>query len=367
MQQDMKFMRTPLRLFAVAGVSALALTGCSKEEPASKSAAPTGTKQAASATGAGAATADATPGGKKKILFVFKVGGISYSEACKAGATQANDDPTLNAEVTYEAPDASSDLAGKQNEIIEQAIVSKVDAIVVSPDDSNAIIPALNKASDAGIKIFTWDADAPNSKRLFYVAAVDDVQIGADIADALATRCGQKGKMLLLSGQPTAENLNLHLKGMEAGFKKYAGISVVQPTIYNDDKLEEAKSKVLTALQANPDVVGIACANSVSPHGAGEAVKTLGKIGTIKVWGLGLPSENKPYLKDGSVSGLFLWDPKALTYQTARLVRDALDGKMPQDGAAVSGTDGKLLVKGPTVTLPLRLEINKDNVDKLTF
>lgn len=365
MQQNMESIRTPLRLFAVAGLAALTLTGCSKEEPASNSAAPTGTKQAASATGAGATTA--TPGGKKKILFVFKVGGISYSEACKAGATQANDDPALNAEVTYEAPDASSDLAGKQNEIIEQAIVSKVDAIVVSPDDSNAIVPALNKASDAGIKVFTWDADAPNSKRLFYVAAVDDVQIGADIADALATGCAKKGKMLLLSGQPTAENLNLHLKGMEEGFKKYPGISVVQPTIYNDDKLEEAKSKALTALQANPDVVGIACANSVSPRGAGEAVRTLGKIGAIKVWGLGLPSENKPYLKDGSVSGLFLWDPKALTYQTARLVRDALDGKMPQNGAAVSGTDGKLLVKGPTVTLPLRLEINKDNVDKLTF
>ncbi len=366
MQQQNKRVGTVSLTAAIWGLSALTLTGCSKEEPASNSAAPTAAaKQAAGTTGATATAA--APGGKKKILFVFKVGGISYSEACKAGAVQANDDPALNAEVTYEAPDASSDLAGKQNEIIEQGIVSKVDAIVVSPDDSNAIVPALNKASDAGIKIFTWDADAPNSKRLFYVAAVDDVQIGADIADALATRCGQKGKMLLLSGQPTAENLNLHLKGMEEGFKKYPDVSVVQPTIYNDDKLEEAKSKVLTALQANPDVVGIACANSVSPHGAGEAVKTLGKIGAIKVWGLGLPSENKTYLKDGSVSGLFLWDPKALTYQTARLVRDALDGKMPQDGAAVSGANGKLLVKGPTVTLPLRLEINKDNVDKLTF
>ena len=349
------------------GLVVLTLTGCSKEEPASNSSA-----NGASGAGAGkaatngAANTNAT-GGKKKILFVFKVGGISYSEACKAGAEQANSDPALNAEVTYEAPDASSDLAGKQNEIIEQAIVSKVDAIVVSPDDSSAIIPALNKASDAGIKIFTWDADAPNSKRLFYVAAVDDVQIGADVADALATSCGQKGKILLVSGQPTAENLNLHLKGMMDGFKKYPGISVVQPTIYNDDKLEEAKSKVLTALQANPDVVGIACANSVSPRGTGEAVRTLGKIGAIKVWGLGLPIETKPYLKDGSVSGLFLWDPKALTYQTARLVRDALDGKMPQNGATVTGADGKLLVKDATVTLPLRLEINKDNVDKLTF
>jgi len=346
-------------LLTLLGFSVLALSGCSKEEAATP---PTTTP----ATN-GKTPSAATTGVKKKILFVFKVGGISYSEACKAGAQQANDDTTINADVSYEAPAASDDLAGKQNEIIEQAIVNKVDAIVVSPDDSNAIIPTLNKAVDAGIKVFTWDADSPKSKRQFYVAAVDDVQIGADIADALAKLTNKKGKMLLLSGQQTAENLNLHLQGMSEGFKKYKDITVVQPTIYNDDKLEEAKNKVLTALQANPDIVGIACANSVSPHGAGEAVKTLNKVGQIKVWGLGLPSENKAYLKDGSVSGLFLWDPKQLTYLTAKLVKDALDGKAPQDGATLPGTDGKLMVKGTTVTLPLRLEINKDNVDKLTF
>ncbi len=114
-------------------------------------------------------------------------------------------------------------------------------------------------------------------------------------------------------------------------------------------------------------MVGIACANSVSPHGAGEAVKTAGKIGKIKVWGLGLPSENKPYLMDGSVTGLYLWDPKQLTYVTAKLVRAALDGKMPADGDSVDGVEGKLQVKDQIVTLPLRLEINKDNVEKMTF
>ena len=341
----------------------LALSGCSKEQPASNTApAPAPTK---SAGAGGTDTPPTTSGAKKKILFVFKIGGISYSEACKAGAQQANDDPALNAQVDYQAP--ANDIVAKQSEIVEQAIVDKVDAIVISPNDAAAIVPAINKASDAGIKVFTWDSDSPASKRQFYVAAVDDVQIGTDIADALAKDAGQKGKILILSGQQTAANLNLHVKGMEDGFKKYKDISVVAPYIYNDDKLEQAKSMTLSALQANPDVVGIACANSVSPHGAGEAVKQLNKIGKIKVWGLGLPSENKAYLKEGSVSGLYLWDPKQLTYLTAKLVRDALDGKAPTDGAALPGVDGKLMVKGAVVTLPLRLEINKDNVDKLTF
>ena len=81
---------------------------------------------------------------------------------------------------------------------------------------------------------------------------------------------------------------------------------------------------------------------------------------------MALPSETKPYLLDGSVTGLYLWDPKKLTYLTARLVKDALDGKMPQDSQEIPDA-GKITVQNSIVTLPLRLEITKDNVAQLNF
>ena len=121
----------------------------------------------------------------------------------------------------------------------------------------------------------------------------------------------------------------------------------------------------VAALQAHPDAVGIACTNSVSPRGAAEALRTLHKVGKVKVWGLGLPSENKNYLKEGSVTGLYLWDPQKLTYDAAKLVRAALDGRSPKEGDPLP--DGALHVKGALVTLPLRLEITKDNVDSMKF
>jgi ABC-type sugar transport system substrate-binding protein len=342
----------------LAALAAVALAGCSKEQPAETSGAPAPTNPAATTQ------APATGGAKKKIVFVFKIGGISYSEACRAGAQQANDDPALNVNVEYQA--STEGTAEKQVDIINQAIVGHADAIVVSPVDAKAVVPALDKAAEAGIKVFTWDSDAPDSRRLFYVAAVDDVQIGTDIADALARSLGGKGKVLIFSGQRTAENLNRHVEGIEQGLKKYPGISMVQPYIYNDDKKNQATSMAVQALQANADVVGIACSNSPSPPAAGEAIRKLNLIGKVKVWGLALPSETKPYLLDGSVTGLYLWDPARLTYETAKLVRAALDGKMPQDGQEIPG-EGKIGVKGPVVTLPLRLEINKANVEKLNF
>ncbi len=326
------------------------LMGCEKEQtPAANPTTPTG--KATTGTGA-----------KKKIVFVFKIGGISYSEACKAGAEQAANDASLNADVQYQA--ATEGTAEKQKDIIEQAIVGHADAIVVSPVDSKAIVPSLQKAKDQGIRVFTWDSDAPDSPREFYVAAVDDVKIGVDIAEGLAKSIGSKGKVILFSGQQTAENLNKHLDGIKQGLAKYPDIKVVN-TYYNDDKTDKAKQMAIAALQANPDIVGIAGTNSVSPRGAGEALRSLHKVGPIKVWGLGLPSENKPYLKDGSVTGLYLWDPQKLTYLTAKLVREALDGKPPKDGDTIG--EGTIHVSGPIVTLPLRLEITKDNVDSMKF
>lgn len=345
------------RSLGVMALAAIALCGCSKEEPNSTTPPPAKTD---TQTGS---TAPPKSEGKKKIVFVFKKGGISYSEACKAGAEQANNDPALNVNVEYEAPaDGTSE---KQVDIVNQAIVGKADAIVVSPVDAKAIVPALDKAVAANIKVFTWDSDAPDSKRSFYVAAVDDVQIGADIGEALAKSLDGKGKVLIFSGQRTAENLNKHVQGIEQGLKKYPGITVVSPYIYNDDDKSKAVTMAVQALQANPDAVGIACSNSPSPPAAGEAIRKSNLIGKVKVWGLALPSETKPYLLDGSVTGLYLWDPKQLTYLTAKLVKDALDGKAPQDGQEIEG--GKLSVKGPLVTLPLRLEITKQNVEQLTF
>ena len=350
--------RLGTRLF-LTGLAVLAIAGCSKEE--TNSATPPG--GANPAPTAGATNPPTSSGAKKKIVFVFKVGGISYSEACKAGAQQANDDPTLNVDVTYQAPTEAT--AAAQNAIIEQAIVSKADAIVVSPNDADAIIPSIKKATDAGIKVFTWDSDAPKSARTFYVRAVDDVQIGADILDAVAKSAGDKGKILVVSGGRTAANLNLHLQGIEEAAKKHPGITLVKPYIYNEDDKNKATTMAVQALQANPDAVGIACVNSPSPPASGEALHKLNLIGKVKVWGLALPSETKTYLKDGSVTGLYLWDPQRLTFETAKLVKMALDGTAPKDGDKMG--EGTVTVKDSTVTLPLRLEINKGNVDSLKF
>jgi ABC-type sugar transport system substrate-binding protein len=344
---------------ALALLAAISLTACNSSSQ--NGAAPSGGGPTSVSGGS------AGGGGKKVIAFVFK-SASQYSEACKKGATQANDELSASGTtVEYYAPEKGDNL--KQVQQIEQLIANKVSAIVVSPNDAKGIAPVLKKASGAGIKVYTWDSDAPGSTRLFYVAAADDVGIGVDIAENLAKGLGGKGKVAIMSGGPAAANLNLHIQGVEEGLKKYPGITVLKPYLYNEEDQNKAVELAKTAFQKDPDIKGFAGVNSQAPPGIGEAITQQNKIGQVKVWGLALPSVMKPYLKSGAVEGVILWDPSKLTYLTAILVNDDLNGKKPEDGKEYPEI-GKIKVTttadGTFVQMP-STTFNKENVDNYDF
>ncbi len=300
---------------------------------------------------------------KRTIVFVAKLVGIPYFNCCQKGSEQAAKDLGVNIEFT--GPAKGGDVAG-QIRIIENQISRGVDAIVISPNDPNSVKPVVAKAMARGIKVFTWDSDAPETKRIFYVCASDDVGIGTDIVDKLAEEMGGRGKVGIMSGSQGALNLNQHVDGVKIGLKKYPNIEFVGPILNNNDQPQLAQSGMAGLLQAHPDLGGIACVSSPGPPGAARAVIAAGKAGKVKIWGLSLPSENREYLKDGVVHGLILWDPGKLTYLTAKLVNDYLDGKEPVDGMEVKDI-GKLKVSKDGIVIMPGVVITKENVDQFDF
>lgn len=308
-------------------------------------------------------TTQTTASKKRKIAFVMKLRGIPYTNAMERGMKQAMDE--LGIDAVFLGPQNGGDTI-QQIAIIEDQISAGVDAIVISPNDDKAVIPVVKKAMDKGIKVFTWDSDAPESKRIFYVAAADDVGIGEQIIDKIAKDIGGKGKVAVMTGSPNALNLKLHVDGVIEGAKKYPGITLVEPYIYNDDDQQKAISGAITVLQRHPDLAGVAAVNSPGVPGTARALIQTGKEGKVKIWGLSLPSENKDFLKKNIVNGLILWDPAKLTYVTARLVNDYLDGKKPVDGMEIEGI-GKLEVRKDGVILMPGVTITKENVDQFDF
>lgn len=339
---------------ALAVALLIALGGCGKSGTGGV------TKSKTSAT---SSAATAPTGKDRTIVFVFKLVGIPYSNACEQGAKKAAKDLGVNVE--FVGPAKGGDVAG-QIRLLEGQISRGVDAIVISPNDPNSVKPVIAKAMARGIKVFTWDSDAPDTERIFYVAAADDVGIGEDILDKIAQDIGGKGKVGIMSGGQGALNLNMHVDGVLKAMKKYPGITLAKPILYNNDQPQQAQSGVAGLLQRHPDLAGIACVNSPGPPGAARALIAASKAGKVSVWGLSLPSENREYLKSGAVNGLILWDPGKLTWVTAKLVNDYLDGKEPVDGMAVDGV-GKLKVGERGVIIMPGIVITKENVDKFDF
>jgi ABC-type sugar transport system substrate-binding protein len=88
----------------------------------------------------------------------------------------------------------------------------------------------------------------------------------------------------------------------------------------------------------------------------------------VKVIGLGLPSENRLYVKDGTTQSVILWKTIDLGYLTVHAAKSLADGTL-QSGAASydAGRLGQMELKGDNILLGQPFVFNKDNIDQFDF
>ena len=106
-----------------------------------------------------------------------------------------------------------------QVKVIEGLIWRKVDGIAISTSDPEKIRGVIDKATAAGIKVATMDADCPNSKRLFY-CGTDNYKAGFACGEAMVKvvpargLAGKRLRTAILTGGIEAHNLNERIRGL---------------------------------------------------------------------------------------------------------------------------------------------------------
>jgi len=102
--------------------------------------------------------------------------------------------------------------------------------------------------------------------------------------------------------------------------------------------------------------------------GSAEAVRQAGRAGDVRVIGLSLPNINKPYVHDGVVQAVILWNTRDLGYLTvlsaAQLTRQAFSAGAT---AIDAGRLGRIEVRGSEIVLGAPLLMNKNNIDRYDF
>ena len=335
-------------LFLTAACLAIA-SGCSK--PADSS--PAGAK-----TDAG--------GAKKKLSIAFmpKSKGNAYFISCKKGADQAAKE--LGAELIFDGP-TDPDPA-KQNEIVENWITLGVDVIAAACENKEGISTALRKAQAKGIKVVTYDADALPDARSFFVNQATPQGIGHALMDEAARLCAEEGEFAIITASLTADNMiewQNHIEQWRAS--KYPKMKMValRPC---DDMKDKAQSEATSLLSANPNLKLIMAICSPAVPGSAEAVKQAGKVGKVKVIGLGLPNENRRYVKEGVTDSVILWKTEDLGYLTVYAAEALATGTLkPGQKSIKAGTLGDFEIKGDSIFLGTPFIFNKANIDQFDF
>ena len=283
--------------------------------------------------GLAVAPAVAAPKQGLKIAIIPKSINNGYFTAWNQGAQKACKE--IKATCKYIGPTQATGPA--QVAFINQAIQQGYNAIVLSAADQNALAPALKKAKARGICVVTSDADVAdtNTRTVSILPSAAD-RIGSAEVDWIAKQINSTGKVAILSAAATAANQNTWIEAMKKQFAKYPKMSLVG-VYYGDDDATKSAQQFNQILAEHPDIAGIISPTTVGIRAAAQEKKAKGS--NVAITGLGLPSEMKDYVLDGTVKEFGLWNPIDLGYVGVYGAAECASGNLKQEkgGKLVAG------------------------------
>jgi rhamnose transport system permease protein len=304
-----------------------------------------------------------TAGGHKPVIAVMpKAKGDPYFVSVRSGAEEAAKE--LGVEMIWDGPTGLD--AARQNELVENWITRKVDAIAVAVENKGGISTVLRKAREKGIKVLTFDADAEKDARDFLVNQATSEGIANTLTDAAAKILNGKGDFAIITGALTATNQNEWIAFIRKRLALYPGLNLVTVRPSDDDR-DKAFAETQTLLKVYPNVKLMMAISAPAVPGSAEAVKQAGRK-DVSVIGLSLPSICKTYIHDGVVPMIALWNTRDLGYLSVLASAQAVSGKLVAGATSMDGGRlGKIEVRGDEIILGAPLVIDKKNVDSLDF
>ncbi|AZF16907.1 sugar ABC transporter substrate-binding protein [Pseudomonas sp. R3-18-08] len=191
-----------------------------------------------------------------------------------------------------------------QIDIVNQMILAKVNAIVIAPADSKALVTVLKKASNAGIKVVNidnrLDPDVLKSKKLDIPFVGPDNRKGSKlVGDYLAKQLAAGDKVGIIEGVPTTTNAQQRTAGFKDAMDA-AGMKIVS-TQSGNWEIDQGQKVASAMLSEYPDLKALLAGNDNMALGAVSAVRAAGKAGKVLVVGYDNIEAIKPMLQDGRV------------------------------------------------------------------
>ncbi|NWA84350.1 MULTISPECIES: sugar ABC transporter substrate-binding protein [Pseudomonas] len=240
---------------------------------------------------------------KPKVGLVMKSLANEFFVTMQDGAKKYQKDHSADFDMITNGIKNETDTSA-QIDIVNQMILAKVNAIVIAPADSKALVTVLKKASDAGIKVVNidnrLDPDVLKSKNLDIPFVGPDNRKGSKlVGDYLAKQLAAGDKVGIIEGVPTTTNAQQRTAGYKDAMDA-AGMKIVS-TQSGNWEIDQGQKVASAMLSEYPDLKALLAGNDNMALGAVSAVRAAGKAGKVLVVGYDNIEAIKPMLQDGRV------------------------------------------------------------------
>lgn len=315
---------------------------------------------------------DSAAGGSvegKTIAIVTKSAGNPYNEKEAEGFQKVVE--AAGATCIVKHPEAAT--ADAQVSVIQSLISQEVDAIMIAANDENALQAALEEAMDAGIKVGCLDSKVNADSRQVFVNQAGTTEIGQTLMDAVLDITGGEGQWAILSATSQATNQNAWIDAMKSVMEdsKYANLELVE-VAYGDDEPQKSTDQTQALLSKYPELKLIVAPTTVGINAAAKVLQD--EKSTVKLTGLGLPSEMAEYIGADDAHScpyMYLWNPIELgqlgAYTAIAMVQGDITGAAGESFTAgdmggyeiVQASDG-----GTEVILGPPFKFEPSNIDE---
>ncbi|MFC4619346.1 sugar-binding protein [Camelliibacillus cellulosilyticus] len=245
----------------------------------------------------------------------------AYWHLVEKGAKDAG--KALGAAVEYIGP-AQADLE-RHNDVIEEAIASKVDGIITQGLNTDQMTPVINNAIQHGIPVITVDTDDPESRRAAYIGT-DNFQAGRLAGQKLAEATGGKALVGIVTGSFESESQKERVAGFKDVIKHYPGIKIVAIESSHITRIQAAE-KTNKILIEHPDVNAFFGTSALDGSGISAVAQRYKKQGSLYIIGFDTLPETLKLLKEGWIDATVSQEPYLMGYKSVQDLVSLINGK----------------------------------------
>ncbi|MEU4877636.1 sugar ABC transporter substrate-binding protein [Streptomyces sp. NPDC021608] len=292
-----------LRAAAVTGVAALTLTAC-------------GSGSGSGSSGSGS--------GSVKVGLITKTDTNPFFVKMKEGAEKAAKEN--GAELSTAAGKFDGDNAG-QVTAIENMVAAGVKGILITPSDSKAIVPAIQKARAKGVLVIALDTPTEPESAVDALFATDNLKAGQLIGEY--AKAAMKGKTAKIAALDLAPGVSVGVQ-RHNGFLKGFGATDKDVVCAQDTGGDQAKGQTAmeNCLQKSPDINVVYTINEPAALGAFTALKAKGREKDVLIVSVDGGCTGTQAVKDGKIAATSQQYPLKMAAEGVKaVVTYAKDGK----------------------------------------